>query len=140
MEAVLEGILFLSGDEGITLSRIKEILDIEDDKLNEVIESLESEYDKAKMAFTQAIQMEGDVPARYIALAKAEEKLGNNKKAIEELEIAYEIDPSLSTLRQMLAIYEASGDIDEINEIRKNTKMKLFLNVLGLIIMILDKS
>ena len=47
MEAVLEGILFLSGDEGITLSRIKEILDIEDDKLNEVIESLESEYDKA---------------------------------------------------------------------------------------------
>ena len=45
MEAVLEGLLFLAGDEGITLSRIKEILEIEDDELNKVIENLEKEYD-----------------------------------------------------------------------------------------------
>ena len=77
------------------------------------------EYDKAKMAFTQAIAMEGDVPARHIALAKAEEKLGNPKKAIESLENAYELDPSLSTLRQMLAIYETSGNKDEIAAITK---------------------
>ena len=77
------------------------------------------EYDKAKMAFLQAIQMEGDVPARYIALAKAEEKLGNPKKAIEALENAYELDPSVSTLRQMLAIYETSGNEDEVVAITK---------------------
>ena len=77
------------------------------------------EYDKAKMAFTQAIQMEGDVPARYIALAKAEEKLGNPKKAIEALENAYELDPSVSTLRQILAIYETGGNEDEIAAITK---------------------
>lgn len=46
MEAVLEGLLFLVGDEGITLARLKEILEIDDDKLNKVIESLETEYDK----------------------------------------------------------------------------------------------
>ena len=47
MEAVLEGLLFLVGDEGITLSRLKEILEIEDDELNKVIEALENEYDKS---------------------------------------------------------------------------------------------
>lgn len=69
-------------------------------------------YEKAEMAFRQAIELEGDVPARYIALAKAEEKLGSTKKAIEALESAYEIDPSVSTLRQILAIYENSGDTE----------------------------
>ena len=64
------------------------------------------------MAFTQAIELEGDVPARYIALAKAEEKLGRTKKAIEALENAYELDPKVTTLRQILAIYEESGDTE----------------------------
>ena len=69
-------------------------------------------YEKAEMAFLQAIQLEGDVPARYVALAKAEEKLGNPKKAVEALENAYELDPTVATLRQILAIYEAAGDTE----------------------------
>ena len=69
-------------------------------------------YEKAEMAFLQAISLEGDVPARFMALAKAEEKLGNTKKAIEALENAYELDPNIATLRQILAIYEASGDTE----------------------------
>ncbi|MBR3248883.1 tetratricopeptide repeat protein [Candidatus Saccharibacteria bacterium] len=71
-------------------------------------------YEKAAMAFQQAIKLEGDVPARYIALAKAEEKMGNNKKAIEALENAYELDPKTSTLRQILAIYEGMGDAEAV--------------------------
>ena len=69
-------------------------------------------YEKAAMAFNQAIALEGDVPARFIALAKAEEKMGNNKKAIEALENAFELDPKVTTLRQILAIYEATGDTE----------------------------
>lgn len=68
------------------------------------------EYEKAAMAFEQAIALEGDVPARFIALAKAEEKLGDYKKSIQALESAYELDFKVSTLRQMLAIYEITGD------------------------------
>jgi len=71
-------------------------------------------YEKAEMAFRQAIELEGDVPARYIALAKAEEKLGREKKAIEALESAYELDPKVATLRQILAIYEANGDTEAV--------------------------
>lgn len=69
-------------------------------------------YEKAKMAFEQAIEMEGDVPTRYVALAKTEEKLGNYKKAIEALENAYELSPTIATLRQILAIYETNGDTE----------------------------
>lgn len=67
-------------------------------------------YEKAAMAFTQAIELEGDIPSRYIALAKANEKLGNKKAALAALESAYELDRSTTTLRQILAIYETSGD------------------------------
>lgn len=69
-------------------------------------------YEKAAMAFNQAIEMEGDVPARYIALAKAEEELGNTKKAIDALENAYALDPKVTTLRQILAIYENTGNTE----------------------------
>ncbi len=71
-------------------------------------------YEKAAMAFRQAIELEGDVASRYIALAKAEEKLGNPKKAIEALESAYDLDCNIATLRQILAIYESLGDADAI--------------------------
>ena len=71
-------------------------------------------YEKASMAFQQAIKLEGDLPARHIALAKAEEKLGHRKVAIESLETAFELAPTTTTLRQILALYEESGDTDAI--------------------------
>ena len=52
------------------------------------------------------------MPARYIALAKAEEKLHNSKKAVAALENAYELDPNVATLRQILAIYEGENDTE----------------------------
>lgn len=69
-------------------------------------------YEKAAIAFEQAIELEGDVPTRYIALAKADEMLGRNKKAVEALESAYGLDPKISTLRQILAIYENIDDVE----------------------------
>ena len=71
-------------------------------------------YEKAAMALKQAIELEGDMPARYIALSKAEEKMGNRRNAIEALETAYELDHSTTTLRQILAIYEAAEDTENI--------------------------
>lgn len=69
-------------------------------------------YEKAVMAFTQAIELENTVPARYIALAKAKERLGQTKGAIEALEKAYQLDNSVNTLRLILAIHEATGDAE----------------------------
>ena len=111
------GILYAKGqkyDEAVECFEIAQSLDSNPASIhNAGLIYLETgAYEKAAMAFEQAIEMEGDVPARYIALAKAEEKLGRNKKAVEALESAYELDPKVSTLRQILAIYEATEDTE----------------------------
>lgn len=111
------GILYAKGqkyDEAVECFEIAQSLDNNPASIhNAGLIYLETgAYEKAAMAFNQAIELEGDVPTRYIALAKAEEKLGNNKKAITALESAYDLDPKVSTLRQILAIYENSGDTE----------------------------
>ena len=112
------GILYAKGqkyDEAVECFEIAQSLDNNPASIhNAGLIYLETgAYEKAAMAFSQAIDLEGDVPARYIALAKAEEKLGNTKKAIESLENAYELDPKVTTLRQILAIYEDAGNTEE---------------------------
>lgn len=74
-------------------------------------------HEKAAMAFEQAIDLEPDVPTRFIALAKAKERLGQTKGAIDALEHAYSLDRSVNTLRQILAIYEAAGDTAALADI-----------------------
>jgi len=77
---------------------------------------LETEnYEKAAMAFSQAIELEGDLPARYIAYAKAEERLGNRKTALESLEIAYDLAPSTAILRHILEVHERASDEEGID-------------------------
>ena len=113
------GILYAKGkkyDEAVECFEIAQSLDSNPASIHNVgLIYLETgAYEKAAMAFSQAIEAEGDVPARYIALAKAEEKLGKPKKAIEALESAYELDPQVSVLRQILAIYEGLGDAEAV--------------------------
>ncbi|MCQ2571161.1 MAG: tetratricopeptide repeat protein [Candidatus Saccharibacteria bacterium] len=76
-------------------------------------------YEKAAMAFSQAIEIEGDQPGRYIAYAKALEKLGNRSKAIEALETAYSLNPSTVVLRHILEIYENAGDTESAEHVRE---------------------
>ncbi|MFZ1361196.1 MAG: tetratricopeptide repeat protein [Candidatus Saccharimonadales bacterium] len=66
-------------------------------------------YEKAALAFEQALEMEGDLSARHIAYAKVQEKLGRNKKMIEALERAIEIDPIPQTLKILADAYERDG-------------------------------
>ena len=103
-------------DEAIECFEIAQSLDSNASSLHNVgLIYLETgAYEKAAMAFHQALDLEGDIPARYIALAKAEEKMGNRKNAIEALEAAYDLDHSTATLRQILAIYEAAEDTEMV--------------------------
>ena len=45
MEAVLEGLLFVVGDEGLTINQIKDILDLEDEDAKRLIISLKEKYE-----------------------------------------------------------------------------------------------
>ena len=99
-------------DEAIECFEIAQSLDNNPSSLHNVgLIYLETgAYEKAEMAFEQAIELEADVPARFIALAKAQEKLGKIKPAVDSLEKAYQLDHSTNTLRLILALYESIGD------------------------------
>lgn len=103
-------------DEAIECFEIAQSLDNNPSSLHNVgLIYLETgAYEKAVMAFEQAIELENTVPARFIALAKARERLGQTKAAVDALESAYELDNSTNTLRQILAIHEATGDTEAL--------------------------
>ena len=124
------GILYAKSqkyDEAIECFEIAQSLDENASSLhNAGLIYLETgEYEKAAMAFKQALELEGDMPARYVALAKAEERLGNRKNALEALEQAYSLDPSINILRQILAVHKAAGDEEGITA--TNARIESFI-------------
>jgi tetratricopeptide (TPR) repeat protein len=68
------------------------------------------QYEKAAMAFEQAIEMESGLAARYIAYAKVQEKMGDHKKMVGSLEKAVELEPNPQSLRILADAYERTGD------------------------------
>ena len=81
-------------------------------------------YDKAALAFEQALSMDNELASRHIAYAKVQEKLGNDKKMIESLEKAVELDPIPQTLNILADAYERTGQVDLAMTLReKSAKM-----------------
>ena len=78
-------------------------------------------FEKAVQAFEHAIEIDGGEPARYIAYAKALEKVGKRSKAVESLESAFELNPDENVLKHLLELYENSGDEEKI----KATKQRI---------------
>lgn len=82
------------------------------------------QYEKAALAFEQALAMESDLAARHVAYAKVQEKLGRNKKVVESLERAVEIDATPQTLNILADAYERGGQEELALETRtKAAKM-----------------
>ena len=54
--------------------------------------------------------MESGLAARYIAYAKVQEKLGHDKRMIEALEKAVELEPIPQTLSILADAYERIGE------------------------------
>lgn len=75
-------------------------------------------YDKAALAFEQALAMDSDLPARHIAYAKVQEKLGHDRKMIESLERAVELDPIPQTLTILADAYDRIGEAQLAADLR----------------------
>ena len=69
-------------------------------------------YEKAALAFEQALALDNDLATRHIAYAKVQEKLGNDRKMIESLEKAVELDPIPQTLNILADAYERTGQTE----------------------------
>jgi tetratricopeptide (TPR) repeat protein len=77
------------------------------------------QYEKAAIAFEQAIELENDLAARYIAYAKVQEKMGDNKKMVTALEKAVELEPNPQSLKILADAYERIGDYGLADSIKK---------------------
>ncbi|HET9412388.1 MAG TPA: tetratricopeptide repeat protein [Candidatus Saccharimonadales bacterium] len=77
------------------------------------------QYEKAAMAFEQAIEMESGLAARYIAYAKVQEKMRDHKKMVASLEKAVELEPNPQSLRILAEAYERTGDLELAETIHK---------------------
>lgn len=76
-------------------------------------------YEKAMTAFEQALQLEEGYATRHIAFAKVLEKIGNQKRMIEELERAAELEPNKETYTLLLKAFEAREMHEEAKIIKK---------------------
>jgi tetratricopeptide (TPR) repeat protein len=77
------------------------------------------DYNKASTAFEEAIALEDNMAARHIALAKVQEKLGNNKRMIAELVRASQLEPNHETFSLLLKAYEIHDMKREAELIRR---------------------
>lgn len=77
------------------------------------------QYEKAAIAFEQAIEMESGLSARQVAYAKVQEKLGNHKKMIEALEKAVDLEPHPQSLKILADAYERTNETELAEGIRK---------------------
>lgn len=76
-------------------------------------------YPKASTAFEQAIKLEDALAARHIAYAKVQEKLGNTKLMIQELEIAVELEPNKESYTLLMNSYRNGGQAEEADAVEQ---------------------
>lgn len=81
-----------------------------------------AQYDKAALAFEQAIALQGDLAARYIAYAKVQEKMGNNKKMIEALERAVELERNPQSLAILADAYGRDGNTEMADRLHREVE------------------
>lgn len=79
-------------------------------------------YEKAAIAFEQALKLEDSLAARHIAYAKVQEKLGNVKLMLQELEKAVELEPNKESYQLLQKAYEESGMQAEADQIEQKLK------------------
>ena len=79
-------------------------------------------YDKAAVAFEQALKLEDKLAARHVAYAKVQEKLGNHKLMVQELEIAAELEPTKEIYELLKRAYEHQGMSEDVDRVEARIK------------------
>jgi tetratricopeptide (TPR) repeat protein len=79
-------------------------------------------YEKASVAFEQAIKLEENLAARHIAYAKVQEKLGNTKLMLMELEKAVELEPTKESYSLLYHAYQENNMEEEAKKLRSKLK------------------
>lgn len=79
-------------------------------------------YEKAGIAFEQALKLEEDLAARHVAYAKVNEKLGNEKLMFASLLRAVELEPNQETYSLLQRAYTEHGMDAEADAVTEKLK------------------
>lgn len=79
-------------------------------------------YEKSAAAFEQALKLESNLAARHIAYAKVQERLGNVRLMVAELEKAVELEPNQEAYALLFKAYKAAGRTQEAISIGRKIK------------------
>lgn len=79
-------------------------------------------YQKSVTAFDEALKLDDEMAARHIALAKALEKLGNEKRMLAELERAAELEPTHETYTLLVNAYRDNGQAEKADLLEDKLK------------------
>ena len=78
--------------------------------------------EKAAIAFEQALKLEDNLATRHIAYAKVQEKLGNHKLMLDELQKAVELEPNQESYSLIKKAYDDLGMAQESDQIEEKMK------------------
>lgn len=84
-------------------------------------------YEKAGVAFEQALKLEDKLAARHVAYAKVQEKLGNDKLMFQELEKAADMEPSSEIYNLLYKAYRShdmAAEADLVEDKLRKLKTK----------------
>jgi tetratricopeptide (TPR) repeat protein len=79
-------------------------------------------FEKAAVAFEQALKLEDGLAARHVAYAKVQEKLGNTKLMFVELEKAAELEPNKETYTLLFKAYQSQGMAAQADQVEDKIK------------------
>ena len=85
-------------------------------------------YEKAATAFQQALKLDNQLASRHLAYAKVQEKLGNVKLTISELNKAVELEPNRETYNLLYKTYITNNMHQEAEALKKKLRRKLLRN------------
>lgn len=80
------------------------------------------ELQKAAHTMESAMEEEDEIPIRYIAYAKVQEKLGNEKRMVDALEHAAKLQPNRQTYTLVADAYKKVGRIEDAKKIESAMK------------------
>ena len=123
LTAVLEGLLFVVGDEGLSLEQAETILEVDRNKLASLINDLQREYEQA----SRGIKME--VLGNYLKLVTKKEHKDYYQKLIENEESSFLSQSALETLA--IVAYNTPvtrGKIDDIRGVDSSHMVRKLLS------------
>ena len=123
MKSVLEGLLFITGDEGLTIKEISEVLEIEQDDALELINELKQDYSNEERGI-----MIQDFAGKYKLTTKKEHKTYYEKLS----ELSSNKTLSQSALETLAIIaYNQPITLLEIDELRGIQSSQMIRNLIS---------